>query len=224
MAKGVTRDAIVEAAFAVLDAEGIDGLTVRAVADRLAIKAPALYWHVRDKQALLDEMGTRVWRDIAAAGEPVGEWRAVLAAYARAARAGLLAHRDGARTFSGTYLTDDAVLRRQEEYLAWMEAQGFGVDAATDAFGIVTAFVVGHCIEEQGRAQAPDDRYALERRDARLDAAVRPRSAASGRRMFAADADTRFDTLVAVLLDGIAGRQRPGPAQGPGGGDVSRGR
>lgn len=214
--KGLTVDGIVDAAFAVLDQVGIDGLTVRAVADRLDVKAPALYWHVRNKQQLLDEMGTRVWREIAAAapGPDDGtDWRTACLGYARAARAGLLTHRDGARSFSGTYLTDDAVLVDQERRLGWMQAQGFSVAAAMDVFMLLTGFVVGHCIEEQERRQAPDDRYSLDRRDARVDPAAHPLVAEAGRRLFAMDPDTQFDALVGVLLDGIAagrGNDLPG--------------
>lgn len=218
--KGLTVDGIVDAAFAVLDERGIDGLTVRAVADRLDVKAPALYWHVRNKQQLLDEMGTRVWREIAAvAADPQDgpDWRTACLSYARAARSGLLAHRDGARSFSGTYLTDDAVLVDQERRLAWMGEQGFPVAAAVDAFSLLTGFVVGHCIEEQERRQAPDDRYSLARRDARVDPAAHPLVAQAGRRLFAADPDAQFDALVGVLLDGIATRRQPAPGQTPAG-------
>jgi AcrR family transcriptional regulator len=243
MAKGITRDAIVDAALAVLDDVGMDGLTVRAVAARLDVKAPALYWHVRDKKALLDEMGTRVWTEIgravpvlggaaSAGGEvdagdatgdaPGGEdaadasaaaaasipsvdgWRDALEQYAQATRRGLLAHRDGARAFSGTALTDASMLRGQEAGLAWMETQGFTVEATTDAVALLTSFTVGSCIEEQERAQAPAGTYDLEKRDAAVDAASHPRVAASGRYGYGGSADERFSAQLEVVLNGIA--------------------
>lgn len=206
MPKGLSVDVIVDAAFGVLDEQGIDGLTVRAVADRLQVKAPALYWHVRNKQQLLDEMGTRVWRQIAAtATDPDGapSWWDACLAYARSARAGLLAHRDGARSFSGTYLTDDTVLVDQERRLSWMRDQGFSVEAAVDIFVLLTGFVVGYCIEEQERQQAPDDRYSLAWRDTRVGVQEHPLVAAAGRRLFG-DPDAHFEGLVRVLLAGIA--------------------
>lgn len=214
MAKGITKDAIVDAAFAVLDEAGIDGLTVRSVADRLGVKAPALYWHVRDKQAMLDEMGTRVWRAISerAAWSSADDWRAALAGYARTARRELLAHRDGARTFSGTYLTDATVLQSQEQGLAWMAERGFGVAATTEAVAVLTAFVVGHCIEEQARAQASDDRYSLAARDQRVGAAEHPLVAESGRTLAAGDPDARFERLLDLVLDGVAARRSAGGA------------
>lgn len=211
MARGLSKDAIVDAAFTVLDNAGIEGLTVRSVAEQLDVRAPALYWHVRDKQELLDEMGTRVWRAVVnrTVLQDHADWRTACAAYVRAARQALLAHRDGARMFSGTYLADPGVLQSQEHGLAWMRDQGFDVPTTTEALGALTAFVVGHCIEEQARIQAPDDRYSLSVRDERVGAAEHPLVAASGRAMLEGDPDTRFDRMLDIVLDGIATRRRP---------------
>ncbi|HEX8806526.1 MAG TPA: TetR family transcriptional regulator, partial [Candidatus Aquilonibacter sp.] len=63
--KGLSRETIVQAALELLNELGIDGLTVRALASRLGVRAPTLYWHVKNKQELLDEMATEVWRQIA---------------------------------------------------------------------------------------------------------------------------------------------------------------
>lgn len=209
-AKGITKEAILGAAFEVLDQDGIDGLTVRRVADRLGVRAPALYWHLRDKQALLDEMGTRVWRAVAEANDwaCAADWRDALGSYARRTRQALLAHRDGARVFSGTYLTEPDVLRSQEEGLRWMQGQGFTVEATTEAVSLLTSFVVGHCIEEQARSQAPDDRYAVAVRDQRIGATEHPLVAESGRVLAEGEPDVQFDGLLAVILDGIAARLR----------------
>ncbi|HEX3752721.1 MAG TPA: TetR family transcriptional regulator, partial [Streptosporangiaceae bacterium] len=50
----VTRERIVAAALELLDEAGLDGLALRRLAERLGIRAPTLYWHVRDKRELLD--------------------------------------------------------------------------------------------------------------------------------------------------------------------------
>ena len=49
----LSRDRIVEAAIALLDEGGEDGLTFRALAQRLGTGAGAIYWHVADKGDLL---------------------------------------------------------------------------------------------------------------------------------------------------------------------------
>ena len=51
-AASLTRDAIIDAAIALLDADGEAGLTFRALATRLATGAGAIYWHVADKDDL----------------------------------------------------------------------------------------------------------------------------------------------------------------------------
>jgi AcrR family transcriptional regulator len=49
----LSKERIVEAAIAILDAEGEAALTFRALAARLATGSGALYWHVADKNDLL---------------------------------------------------------------------------------------------------------------------------------------------------------------------------
>lgn len=206
MAKGITRELIVDAALRTLDEAGIDAVTLRAVATRLDVRAPALYWHVRDKQQLLDEMGTEIQRRVQRAVDdiPAGTpWPDALHAYARALRREYLAHRDGARTFSGTRLTDPELLRRQEPRLADWVAQGIALADAVDAAELVTAFVVGFVIEEQERAQsAASDpaRYALDVRDAAVGPDA-PLVTAVGH--VRGDADARFARQLSLLLAGI---------------------
>lgn len=212
MAKGITRERIVEAAFAVLDEGGIDAVTVRAVAARLDVRAPALYWHVPGKQELLDEMGTEIQRRVQAAFagiDPGLSWVDALSAYARILRAEYLSHRDGARTFSGTRLTDPEVLRAQEPWFERWVARGLDLVAAMDAAEVVTSYVVGFVIEEQERAQsAASDpaRYSVAVRDAALEGSA-PLVAASGHAQ--GDADTRFARQLDLVLSGLAARLAP---------------
>ena len=205
MSKGLAKTEIVRAALETLDAEGLDGLTLRKVAARLDVQAPALYWHVRNKQDLLDEMGTEVWRRISLRMDerPIEEpWRAAMAVYGRIVREELLRHRDGAKMAAGTALTDVEILRRGEPRLARMVEQGFTVRAATQASVLLQNFVVGFCIEEQSVLQAKaagDPRYSLQSRDERVDSAAYPLIAEAGRELFEED-ERRFADLVELIL------------------------
>ena len=155
MGIGLSKAAVVQAALDVLNEDGMDGVTVRAVARRLGVQAPALYWHVKNKQELLDEMGTEIWRrvsqELLALGSDIA-WREGLIAYATIVRRALLSHRDGAKAFSGTYLTDAGVLEQQEPMLAQMSAAGFTLEATVRAYSLLYSFTVGFCIEEQAVA------------------------------------------------------------------------
>lgn len=203
----LTRAAIVEAAFEVLDEVGIDGLTVRALAAKLGVRAPALYWHLDSKQALLDEMGTDVASRIQHSLDHLADDATLVEAvrgYAQAARAEYLRHRDGARTFSGTRLTDPELLRRQESALARWVAQGHSIEQVTDAFEIITAFVVGFVIEEQERAQSDAGRYDLAARDAAVGE-DHPLTRASGRRIYS-DPAARFGQHLDRIIPALAHR------------------
>ena len=205
------------AAIDLLDDEGIDGVTVRALATRLGVRAPALYWHVHSKQDLLDEMGTEIQRRVFArtlaasaagsgpgGGSGSGDWRSGLAGYARILRQEYLAHRDGARTFSGTRITDPGVLKSQEPWFAAMVAAGLDLASVTAAGELVTAFVVGFVIEEQERAQSGPERYSPEAREAALGGEA-PLVAGTGATLFA-DPEQRFERYLDVVLAGIGSR------------------
>ncbi len=209
MAKGVTRERIVATALELLDEKGREGLTVRALAARLDVRPPALYWHVRNKQELLDEMATTVLRRVSTAVSqaPVADrWTDDLRTYARILRAEFLQHRDGARIFSGTRLTDPEVVRMKEPWFARWTAQGLTLVEADDAVDLVVAFVVGFVIEEQERSQSAEadpTRYGTAERDTWLGSDA-PLVKEAGH--LRDDGDQRFDRHLSIVLDGLAAR------------------
>ena len=209
MRGGLTKTAIVQAALDLLDEAGMDGLTVRALASRLGVQAPALYWHVASKGALLDEMATLIWRRIGdvMAGLP-GDlpWREVMAAYATTVRKELLGYRDGAKAFSGTTLTDPAVIRRQEVTFENLIRQGFTLPDAVRGLLLLHNFTIGFCVEEQAVIQVTasgDDSYSPSRRAELIGPDTAPLAVEAGRVIFG-DPGTRFTQLTGLLLDTIA--------------------
>jgi len=88
---------LIAAAFAQLEEEGLDGLSMRRLAGRIGVQAPALYWHIGDKAELLGLMAREIY-GAAYAGVPrAGHWREWLESFGRALRQAFAAHRDGAR-------------------------------------------------------------------------------------------------------------------------------
>ena len=215
MPAGLTKAIIVQAALDLLDEAGTDGLTVRALASRLGVQAPALYWHVRSKQALLDEMATQIWRQIGEvmAGLPGGlPWREVMRTYAATVRQALLGHRDGAKAFSGTTLTDPDVVRRQEVTFASLVRQGFTLPDAARGLVLLHDFTIGFCVEEQAVTQAVaagDERYSPGRRAELIGRQTAPLAVEAGPVIFG-DPDTRFTELVELVLDSVARLRPPG--------------
>jgi AcrR family transcriptional regulator len=103
--------AIVDAAMAVLDEGGVDGLNMRAVADRLGTGPSSLYAHFASKEELLAAMIDRVAGDLPIAEVGNGPWQEQLKNAIRAIRNGLAAHRDLARASLGTVPTGPNALR-----------------------------------------------------------------------------------------------------------------
>ncbi|MBU1305574.1 MAG: TetR family transcriptional regulator, partial [Alphaproteobacteria bacterium] len=50
----IDRDRIIDEALLLLNEVGIDKLSTRKLAERLGVAQPALYWHFKNKSALLD--------------------------------------------------------------------------------------------------------------------------------------------------------------------------
>ncbi|MDT0445196.1 TetR/AcrR family transcriptional regulator C-terminal domain-containing protein [Streptomyces johnsoniae] len=86
----VTR--IVEAAVALLDEEGIDRLTMRRLADRLAVVAPSLYWHVDTKDDVIDLAVDAVFGEVPAGTGHAAHWREDVTTVLTAWRTALLRH------------------------------------------------------------------------------------------------------------------------------------
>ena len=186
----------------------MDGLTVRALASRLGVQAPALYWHVRSKQALLDEMATQIWRQIGdvMAGLPADlPWREVMRTYAAAVRAELLGHRDGAKAFSGTTLTDPDVVRRQEVTFSRLVRQGFTLPDATRAWSCCTTSPSASAWRSRrsARQSRPATNATPWAGGEMIGEENAPLAVEAGAVIFG-EPDTRFTELVELLLDSVA--------------------
>jgi TetR/AcrR family tetracycline transcriptional repressor len=163
----VTREEIVTAAIGLLDEVGLTGLTLRRLAERLGIQAPTLYWHIRDKRELLDLMADAImgqamliWRS-PAPGQPWWEW---LADRARAHRAALLAHRDGALVAAGNR-PGTQTLPGIEQQLQALAGAGFTPSQALLTLLTLNSYVIGEVLDLQ-RELDRETEHALDLTDA----------------------------------------------------------
>ncbi len=97
----LSRDAIIEAALRVLDREGMDGLSMRHVAEELGTGAASLYWHVRNKDELLQLLFERITEEVSLPEPDPSRWQDQLRDLADQMRSVLGSHRDSARISLG---------------------------------------------------------------------------------------------------------------------------
>ncbi|MFF8777076.1 TetR/AcrR family transcriptional regulator [Streptomyces sp. NPDC015140] len=199
------RRRVADTALRLLNEVGLEGLTLRAIARDLDVKAPALYWHFKDKQALLDEMATEMYRRMVAGTplDPADTWRERLLKTNRGLRASLLGYRDGARVFSGSRFTGAEHAEQMEDSLRLFTAAGLTLAQAVRASTTAYLFTLGFVTEEQGVQPLPDERregFDVDER-ARLLAAY-PLTAAAGAEIFT-DYERHFEEALALVITGI---------------------
>jgi TetR/AcrR family tetracycline transcriptional repressor len=195
-------EAIACTALSQLDDVGLDRLTMRLVAGALDVQPAALYWHVKNKQELLDAMAIRIYADAVDGleGPRAGvTWEQWLADLARALRRAMVRRRDGARIFAGSNLSEPALFRATELALRTLQDAGFDVRLAARAVAALMHYTVGFTIEEQAHRGGPSA-HAL------VDAARFPLTAQAYARddLFDPDTDACFEYGLALILTGMA--------------------
>src|SRR6266702_5997259 len=140
----LTREQIVSAAIDLLDADGLEGLNMRALGQRLGSAATAVYWHVGSKDNLIALAADQVWSAIARPDPAAVGWRAAASAMATDLYVTLTRHPWLAQAFGSQLLYGPGKARHDDHGLAIYEAAGFtGVQADQAAVTVLT-LVLGH--------------------------------------------------------------------------------
>lgn len=197
----VDRARIVEEALKLLNEVGVDALSTRLLAERLQVRQPALYWHFKNKRALLDAMNREILErshsnSLPRAGD---DWRQYLTENTRSFRAALLAYRDAGRVHAGTEVEPEE-LQDIEMKTAFLVSQGFDVDEAMMLFIALGRYTLGCVIEEQSDyPEGPG-------RGTELDVAARdyPLLSAGLAHYREGGHTALFETGLSLILDGAA--------------------
>jgi TetR/AcrR family transcriptional regulator, tetracycline repressor protein len=88
----LSRDRIIQQAFALLDQQGPSALSMRRLADHLGVAPNALYTHVHNKADLIDGLIDQVYAGVDLDPDPTKDWPEQLAAISQKVRAQFLAH------------------------------------------------------------------------------------------------------------------------------------
>jgi TetR/AcrR family transcriptional regulator, tetracycline repressor protein len=202
---------IVEAALQLLDEVGLDGLSMRHLAQRLGIQAPSLYWYVRDKHELLGLLGDAISAEFRppAADLP---WRARLEALAWEYRRVLRAHRDAPRVLALTLPSGPNRLRLVDSALEALLDAGFEGLEASRAGRLLVDYATGFVQDESDTSQQvarQDDESGAPLPG--VSAEAYPSIARLAPYLMDLDGDARYAFGMAVLLDGLERRHVANP-------------
>ncbi|MFC9086092.1 TetR/AcrR family transcriptional regulator C-terminal domain-containing protein [Nocardiopsis dassonvillei] len=139
--QALDRQRIIRAAVELLDEAGLDGLSTRRLADRLGVRSPTLYWHVRNKDELLDLVAEAVCADAIRIDETL-PWPEQLVSGLRQFRALLLAHRDAAALLRERTPVGPHRLGHIDTTLRVLLSAGFSEDEAAAVSQLLTAHVL----------------------------------------------------------------------------------
>ena len=144
----LTREAIVEAALVVLDREGIEGLSMRQLAEELGTGAASLYWHVRNKEELSQLVFERVTRELELPEPDPSRWQEQLKELGRQMLDVLRRHRDVARLSFGRIPAGSDIARVTEWLFQLLRPVGVPDEAIARIGDIAGLYVGAYAFEE----------------------------------------------------------------------------
>ena len=142
----LTSEQIVSAAIDLLDRDGLEGLNMRALGQRLGSAATAVYWHVGSKDNLIALAADRVWNEIGRPDPAAVGWRAAAAEMAVDLHAMLTRHPWLVQAFGSQVLYGPGKAGHDDHGLAVYEAAGFTPAQADRAAATVFTYVLGNAL------------------------------------------------------------------------------
>ena len=196
----IEKSQVVQKALDILNRDGLEGVTLRRLANELKIKAASIYWHIPNKSALLDEMANAIldkhFKTFDFQNDE-RDWEEWLNTLAHELRAAMLAYQDGARVVAGTHPDLGQVLIKLWDLtIRVLHKTGFSYAMAATITVTVTNFTFGSVIEEQS-SQLPDTGPKME--PAELPLALR----SALEEWQNENNDLRFDTGVRIIIKGV---------------------
>ncbi|HJV12762.1 MAG TPA: TetR/AcrR family transcriptional regulator C-terminal domain-containing protein [Propionibacteriaceae bacterium] len=165
----LTPRTVVERAVAVAEAEGLEAVTIRRLANDLGVTPMALYWHYSSKDELLDGMAASVFEAIDPSLETKESWQEQLRALLSSILDALRAHPSTAALLSTRTVSTEHGLRTTEVMLEVMRRGGFSPAEATQIARHALSTVVNLVAREPGVvAREESGRLTDDRRRGRL--------------------------------------------------------
>jgi AcrR family transcriptional regulator len=210
----LSEDAVVDAALAILQSEGLEAVTMRRVAATLDTGAASLYVYVAGRDGLLQAMLDRVTATIELEAPDSSRWRAQLHALLQRMHQALVSHPGIAAMTLEDPPTTEVVLRLTENLLGILLAGGIDPQDAAWACDVFVSLVTAIASEDdvrraRGRSGDTDRREQADevyKTFAGLPPDRFPILSAHAAEMVAGIGAQRFDFAIDVVIEGLIAR------------------
>jgi AcrR family transcriptional regulator len=144
----LTRDRVLTEAVAIADEGGIDSLTMRRLATHLDVKPMSLYYHVANKDDILDGIVDIAFSEISLP-RAEADWRVAMSDRAISLREVLQEHPWATALMQSRMNPGPALLRHHDAVIGSLRDGGFSVAMAAHAFSVIDAYVHGFALQEK---------------------------------------------------------------------------
>lgn len=152
----LNRERIAASALALIDANGLTGLSMRKLGAELGVEAMSLYHYIENKNDLLDAVADHLYGliDLPTTVEP-HDWEQAIRLGLRAFRNVLLEHEAALELFASRSIQSENSIR----VLHWAHERfvgvGLSVEEAHTALHMAVSFVMGHAVSETETTRSP---------------------------------------------------------------------
>ncbi|HEY7324744.1 MAG TPA: TetR family transcriptional regulator [Streptosporangiaceae bacterium] len=219
----LSKQTVTENALKLADADGLDTLTVRKLAEHLGVTPMALYWHFRSKEDLLEGVAEQVWGELDVNIDPDAPWWAQLQGLLESLVGVLRAHPAAAQLLLEHEKRNEAALQATEVTLDVLRRAGFDPQHASAIARSALWTGITLVMSEPGYNPElpPEEHEEMQRRNrvalAMLPAARYPRLIECAVPMTACDEpDFHYRFGIGLFIDGVraAALRLSGEAEG----------
>ncbi|MEM9134956.1 MAG: TetR/AcrR family transcriptional regulator [Actinomycetota bacterium] len=143
----LTRERVLEGAVALADRVGMEGFTIRKLAEQLDTKPMSIYHHVPNKEAIIDGMVDTVFAEMTRPPADV-PWQEAMTVVAHSVREVLARHPWATPLLDSRPNPGPATLTHHNAMIGCCRAAGFSIEATAHAVALIDAFVYGYSLQE----------------------------------------------------------------------------
>lgn len=211
----LSQERVVRTALGLLDAEGLDGLSMRRLAQELETGHASLYAHVGSRDELLDLVYDAVLTEVEIPDPEPGRWAEQVKEMLHSLRTMFQAHRDMARIAVTRIPLGGNGILGLERTLTLLRAGGLPDDIAAYAGDLLSTFVIAECMSEPPGGPAPEAEaggFAARLRGylESLPADRFPTLVALAGPMTSLSGDRRFELGLEIMITGLLAYVRDG--------------